>query len=317
MTLRRRIPKPADTPFAPRAAGAVAVLNALTIDVEEHFQAHAFASAIPRDTWDRQESRVVASTRRITALLAEHGVRATFFVLGWVADRHPELVRELVAAGHEVGSHGYAHELVYRQTRDEFATDLARASEAIRRALGPDGCDAVLLGYRAPAFSVTDDSGWALDVVRDQGFRYDSSVVPVAVKDGAMNAALRGGKRRGLAGVGRFAARHGNGLWEMPPSTVALGGRNWPVAGGGYLRLLPLFLTQGAIRRINSEGHPAVVYLHPWEVDAEQPEVAGAPPLARFRHGVNLHRTESRLHRLLETFRFGPMRDVFAAELAH
>ena len=301
------------------------MLNALTIDVEEHFQAHAFASAIPRDTWDRQESRVVANTRRLIALLGEHGVRATFFVLGWVADRHPALVRDLLAAGHEVGSHGYAHELVYELTREEFASDLARASDAIRRAAGAAGVPAhgagsgvngLLLGYRAPAFSVTDDASWALDVVREQGFRYDSSVVPVVVKDGAMNSALRGGKKRGLAGVGRFAARRGDGLWEIPPSTLALGGRNWPVAGGGYLRLLPLFVTSGAIRRINGEGQPAVVYLHPWEVDAEQPEVAAVPALSRFRHGVNLHRTEGRLRRLLETFRFGAMRDVFASELA-
>lgn len=295
------------------------MLNALTIDVEEHFQAHAFESAIPRSAWDAQQSRVAANTRRILALLAEHGARATFFVLGWVAERHPDLVRDIRAAGHEVGSHGYAHELVYRQSRDEFAADLARASEAIRRALG---CAAagdpgdVLLGYRAPAFSVTGDAGWALDVVRAQGFRYDSSVVPVAVRDGVMNAALRGGKRRGLPGVGRFAARHGNGLWEIPPSTVALGGRNWPVAGGGYLRLLPLFVTRGAIRRINAEGQPAVVYLHPWEVDPAQPQVAAAPALARFRHGVNLHRTEARLRGLLKTFRFGAMRDVFADQLA-
>jgi len=291
------------------------VLNALTIDVEEHFQAHAFASAVPPSTWDAQESRVVASTRRLLALLAAHGARATFFVLGWVADRHPALVRDILAAGHEIGSHGYAHELVYRQSRDEFADDLARASAAIRRALGPAANGDVLLGYRAPAFSVTDDARWALEVVRAHGFRYDSSVVPVVARDGAMNAALRGGKRRGLAGVGRFAARHGSGLWEIPPSTVTLGGRNWPVAGGGYLRLLPLFVTRSAIRRINAEGHPAVVYLHPWEVDAEQPAVAGVPALARFRHGVNLHRTEGRLRGLLETFRFGAMRDVFAEQL--
>jgi polysaccharide deacetylase family protein (PEP-CTERM system associated) len=293
------------------------VLNALTIDVEEHFQAHAFESAIPRSAWDAQESRVVANTRRLLDLLAAHGARATFFVLGWVADRHPELVRDIAAGGHEVGSHGYAHELVYRPSRKEFADDLARASDAIRRALGPAANGDLLLGYRAPAFSVTDDAGWALDVVRAQGFRYDSSVVPVAARDGQINAALRGGKRRGLAGVGRFAVRHGTGLWEIPPSTVALGGRNWPVAGGGYLRLLPLFVTRGAIRRINAEGQPAVVYLHPWEVDPGQPPVPGAPALARFRHGVNLHRTEARLRRLLTTFRFGAMRDAFADQLRH
>jgi polysaccharide deacetylase family protein (PEP-CTERM system associated) len=288
------------------------VQNAISIDVEEHFQAHAFETAVRRADWDRMPSRVVGNTRRILRLLEEHGTRATFFVLGWVAERHPELVREIAAAGHEVGSHGYAHELVYRQTRDEFAADLTRSLDAIRAGLREGGG---LLGYRAPAFSVTDDSAWALDEVRAHGLRYDSSVVPVATAAGRVNATLRGGKRRGLSGAGRFAARR-DGLWEFPVSTVELAGRNWPVAGGGYFRLLPLWLTRGAIRRINAEGHPAVVYLHPWEFDPEQPEVPNVPALARFRHGVNLHRTEARLRRLLGTFRFAPLREVFAAQLA-
>jgi polysaccharide deacetylase family protein (PEP-CTERM system associated) len=291
-----------------------AVPNALSIDVEEHFQAHAFESAIARADWERQESRVVANTLRILRLLAAHGTRATFFVLGWVADRHPELVRDIAHGGHEVGTHGYAHQLVYRQTEREFADDLARSLDAIRGALGGDGAGQ-LLGYRAPAFSVTDECRWALDVVERHGLRYDSSVVPVATRAGQVNAALRGGKRRGLAGAGRFAARLG-GLWEFPVSTVRLAGRNWPVAGGGYFRLLPLWMTRGAIRRINAEGQPAIVYLHPWEFDPEQPAVGDAPALARFRHGVNLRRTEARLARLLATLPFAPLREVFAAQLA-
>ena len=292
-----------------------AVANALSIDVEEHFQAHAFESAIDRRDWERQESRVVANTQRILRLLAAHGAHATFFVLGWVADHHPQLVRDIAAGGHEVGTHGYAHQLVYRQTQAEFADDLARSLDAIRRALGGDGVGQ-LIGYRAPAFSVTDDCRWALDVVRGHGLRYDSSVVPVETSTGQVNAVLRGGKRRGVAGTGRFAARLAGGLWEFPVSTIRFAGRNWPVAGGGYFRLLPLWLTRGAIRRINAEGQPAIVYLHPWEFDPEQPAVGDAPALARFRHGVNVHRTEARLARLLATLPFAPLRDVFAAQLA-
>lgn len=287
--------------------------NALTIDVEEHFQAHAFERAIERTDWERQPSRVAASTRRVLAVLAERGVRATFFVLGWVAERQPEVVREIVAAGHEVASHGYAHELVYRQTPAEFTDDLRRSLAAIERAL--DGAPGPI-GYRAPAFSVTEESRWALDVVREQGLSYDSSVVPVEPRNGRVGAALRGGKRRGLAGAGRFAARRADGLWEFPVSTVRFGGRTWPVAGGGYLRLFPLWLTRAAIRRINAEGQPAVVYLHPWELDPAQPPVPGVARLSRLRHDLNLDRTEGRLRRLLAEFEFAPLREVFAAQLA-
>jgi polysaccharide deacetylase family protein (PEP-CTERM system associated) len=283
--------------------------NALTIDVEEYFQAHAYEKVVARADWERLPSRVVANTRRILALLAAHRTRATFFVLGWVADRHPELVAEIAAAGHELGSHGYAHELVYRQTRAEFADDLGRSLTAIRRALGDrDG----VVGYRAPGFSLTDASVWALDVLREHGLRYDSSIQPVAPDGGA----LRGGKRTGLRGAGRFAARLDVGLWEFPVSTVRLAGRTWPVAGGGWFRLLPLGLTRRAIARINREGHPAIVYLHPWEFDPEEPDVPGAPALSRFRHRVNLDKTETRLRRLLAEGEFGPLREVFATQLA-
>ena len=285
------------------------MLNALSIDVEEYFQAHAYEKVIARSTWDALPGRVVTNTRRLLALLAEHNTCATFFVLGWVADRHPDLVGEIAAAGHEVGSHGYAHELVYRQSRADFTADLARSLQAIRRATG-DGHP--VIGYRAPGFSVTDDSLWALEVLHTYGLRYDSSVQPIAAKDGA---GLRGGKRVGVAGAARFAERRGK-VWEFPVSTLRLAGRNWPVAGGGYFRLLPLWVTRGAIARINAEGHPAVVYLHPWELDAEEPEVPHASRLARFRHRVNVDKTEARLRRLLAAHRFAPLRDVFASQLA-
>lgn len=274
--------------------------NALTIDVEEHFQVHAFETVVARPAWDRYPSRVVANTRRILALLAEYKVRATFFVLGWVADRSPELVREIAAAGHEIATHGYWHELIYRQTPAEFAADLGQSLDAIGRALA--GCKPA--GYRAPAFSITKQSLWALDVLRDHGLVYDSSIFPLAAHD-----------RYGINNAQRFANQMEGGLWEFPVSTVRLGKQNWPVAGGGYFRLFPLWLTRQAIRHLNEQGRPAVIYLHPWEFDPEQPRVPGAPLLSRFRHYVNLGKTESRLRALLSEFAFAPMCDVFASYL--
>lgn len=277
------------------------MLNALTIDVEEHFQVHAFERLIGRDAWERYPSRVVPNTRRIVRLLAERQVRATFFVLGWVAERHPELVREIAAAGHEIGTHGYWHELIYRQTPAEFAEDLRRSLAAIERAAP----GVRLLGYRAPAFSITRKSLWALDVLRECGLRYDSSIFPLAAHD-----------RYGIGDADRFASQLRPGLWELPASTVRVAGRNLPVAGGGYFRLYPLWLTRQAIRRINAEGQHAVIYLHPWEFDPEQPRVPGAPALARFRHYVNIGKTERRLGALLGEFAFGSMSDAFAGQLA-
>lgn len=276
------------------------MLNALTIDVEEHFQVHAFEKVISRADWDGYPSRVAANTRRILRLLADQGVRATFFVLGWVADRQPELVREIAAAGHEIGTHGYWHELIYRQTADEFAADLHRSMQAIDRAAR----GVRLAGYRAPAFSITRQSLWALDILRQHGLQYDSSIFPLAAHD-----------RYGIGDADRFANQVRDGLWEFPVSTVRLGKQNWPVAGGGYFRLFPLWITRQAVRRINAEGRPAVVYLHPWEFDPDQPRVARAPRLSRFRHYVNLGKTESRLRALLQEFQFGTMREAFAAQL--
>jgi polysaccharide deacetylase family protein (PEP-CTERM system associated) len=287
------------------------MLNALTIDVEEYFHAHAYEHAIDRACWDRQPSRVAANTRRVLGVLRAHATHATFFVLGWVAERHPDLVREILADGHEVATHGHMHELLYRQTPEAFAADLRRALDALHAA----GAPAPIAGYRAPAFSLTDDSRWALDVLRAHGFRYDSSLLPLAGPGGAHESRLRGGKRYGITGAARFAARL-DALWEFPVSTVTFAGRNWSVAGGGLFRLLPLWVTRRMIDHINAEGRPAVVYLHPWEFDPDEPHVPGVPALARFRHRVNLDKTEGRLRRLLGERRFAPLRDVFAAELA-
>lgn len=278
--------------------------NALTFDVEEHFQVHNFENVIARRDWDQHPSRVVQNTRKVLSLLSQHRVRATFFILGWVAERSPELVREIAEGGHEIASHGYWHELIYRQTADEFARDLEQSLDAIAHALrGSSHANRAseINGYRAPGFSITQQSLWALDVLSDHGFRYDSSIFPLVAHD-----------RYGISSANRFASRIRNGMWEIPVSTVSIGKRNWPVAGGGYFRLYPAWLTRRAIRRINSEGHPAVVYLHPWEFDPDQPRVEDASSLSRFRHYVNLTKTEERLRSLLEHFEFGPMGEVFA-----
>ncbi len=272
------------------------IRNALTIDVEEHFQVHAFETVVDRSAWDRYPSRVVANTRRILRLLAEYDVYATFFVLGWVADRHPDLVKEIGLGGHEVATHGYWHELVYRQTPAEFAADLCQSLDAIGRAF--NGCQPA--GYRAPAFSITKQSLWALDILRDHSITYDSSIFPLAAHD-----------RYGINNADRFANKMCGGLWEFPVSTIRLGKQNWPVAGGGYFRLFPLWITRQAIRHLNTQRHPAVIYLHPWEFDPDQPRIPNAPVLSRFRHYVNIHKTETRLRALLNEFKFAPMSEVF------
>lgn len=284
------------------AGGKTGVMrsNALTIDVEEHFQVHNLEGAVRREDWDRQPSRVVANTRLLLGLLADHDVRATFFVLGWVAERHPDLVREIGAAGHEVGTHGYAHQLIYRQTPAEFDDDIGRAVEAILRAGGP-----APIGYRAPGFSITAQSMWATEILQKRGMLYDSSIFPLALHD-----------RYGVRSASRFANRLPCGLWEFPPSTLRFAGQNWPVAGGGYFRLYPLWLTRFALRRLSREGQPAVFYVHPWEFDPGQPRVSGLSALSRFRHYQNLNLTERRLRALLAEFRFAPMREAFADRLS-
>jgi polysaccharide deacetylase family protein (PEP-CTERM system associated) len=276
------------------------MINALSVDVEEHFQVHAFEDVVDRSAWGEYASRVVPNTRHVLCLLNECDTRATFYILGWVAERYPNLVKEIASAGHEIAIHGYAHELIYRQNPDEFAHDLQRTIEVIRSA---DGGTA-LQGYRAPSFSITRESLWALDVLQECGIRYDSSIFPLFAHD-----------RYGISDADRFAYRVRGGLWELPISTVRIAGRNWPVGGGGYFRLLPLWVTRWAIRRINTEGHPSVFYFHPWELDPDQPRIPNAPLLSRLRHYINLDKTEGRIRALLEEFEFAPMREVFADKL--
>ena len=273
------------------------IVNALTVDVEDYYHVSAFEGTVQRDQWDEHASRVVGNTRRLLDLLARHGVRATFFVLGWVADRHPQLVRDIHAAGHEIGSHGYWHRLIYRQSADEFRRDLRQARRALEDAAG-----AAVTAYRAPSFSITRHSQWALEVLVEEGFRVDSSVFPIYHD----RYGLPGAERR----IHPIITPAGT-LWEFPPSVVKWAGCTLPIGGGGYLRLYPLWLTRCGLAGINRrEGSPFLVYVHPWELDPGQPRLGGCSLLSRFRHYVNLGGTQRKLDALLSCFRFEPISQV-------
>jgi polysaccharide deacetylase family protein (PEP-CTERM system associated) len=282
-------------------SGGDGVVNALSFDVEDYFQVSNFEDLVPYERWDSFESRVERNTERILAVLADHGVRATFFILGWVAERFPGLVRSIAAAGHELGTHGYRHRLIYTLSPAEFRDDLRRSIAAIEGASGRQ-----VLGHRAPSFSITRASLWAVDVLKEEGLRYDSSIFPVRHP------------RYGIPGAAEEPFEIAPGLVEFPMSVLKLGPLALPVAGGGYFRLYPWRLTRWGIRRLNRAGRPAVVYLHPWELDPDQPRVR-ASWQARFRHYVNLHRTETRLHRLCAEFAVAPLAEVLglAAPAGH
>jgi polysaccharide deacetylase family protein (PEP-CTERM system associated) len=271
--------------------------NAFSVDVEDWYQVSDFEGVVEFGAWDRHESRVVRNTERVLALLDEHQVKGTFFVLSWNAERHPELIRRIADAGHEIASHGYRHRLIYEQTRAEFRDDVMRSKKVLEDATGT-----AVLGYRAPSFSLTQASLWALDVLLECGFQYDSSIFPIADRlYGIPNA-------RRLP----FAIRTDGGrqLLEFPMSTARAAGRNWPLGGGAYLRLLPYRYMRWGIRRVNREGAPALVYVHPWELDPEQPRIKTRGKRGLSTHYVNLRRTEGKLRRLLQDFPFEPARDV-------
>jgi polysaccharide deacetylase family protein (PEP-CTERM system associated) len=273
-----------------------AIVNAMTIDVEDYFHVSVFDGVVPRARWDRLESRVCANTERLLDLFEEHHVAATFFILGWVAERHPALVARIAAAGHEVACHSHEHRLVYDLTRSQFRDDVRRAKAAIEGAAGTR-----VFGYRAPSYSITPRSLWALDVLIEEGFVYDASIFPIRHD------------RYGIPLSPRHPyqiARAGGSLCEAPASTVRVGPINLPVAGGGYFRILPYAWTRWGIGRVNRrEQRAAIFYLHPWEIDPDQPRL-GTSRLGRFRHYRNLHDTEARLRTLLQDFRFGRLVDV-------
>jgi polysaccharide deacetylase family protein (PEP-CTERM system associated) len=279
----------------------VPIVNAMTVDVEDYFQVSAFDAVLPRSRWDAMESRVVGNTERLLAIFAEHRVRATFFVLGWVAERFPGLVRAIAEHGHEIASHGYGHGLVYDQARDAFREDVRRSKGLLESA-----CGAEVRGYRAPSFSITMRSLWALDVLIEEGFEYDASIFPIHHDRYGIPSSPRHPYR---------IERRAGSLVETPGSTTAWGPFNVPVAGGGYFRILPYAWTKWGIGRINRrDRRPAIFYLHPWEIDPAQPRLH-ASALSRFRHYRNLDRTEVRLRRLLTDFRFDTVRTLVDAAL--
>ena len=272
------------------------IVNAMTIDVEDYFQVSAFEGVAPRHRWDSFESRVCANTDRLLAIFEETGVTATFFVLGWVAERYPDLVRRITAQGHEIASHGFAHRLVYDLTRAAFRDDVRRSKDLLESASGTR-----VLGYRAPSYSVTPRSLWALDILIEEGFTYDTSIFPIHHDRYGIPLSPR---------APYVLEREAGTLIEAPGSAIRLGPVNLPVGGGGYFRLLPYGWTHWGISRINGhEQRPAIFYLHPWEIDPEQPRLP-AGRLGRLRHYRNLDQTEGRLRRLLSDFRFGPMREL-------
>jgi polysaccharide deacetylase family protein (PEP-CTERM system associated) len=274
------------------------VVNAMSVDVEDYFHVNAFDGVVPRGRWESLESRVCRNTDRLLALFEARGVSATFFVLGWVAERFPSLVSSIARQGHEIASHGYAHRLIYEQTPQVFRDDVRRAKDLLETAAG-----AKVDGFRAPSYSVTARTLWALDVLIEEGYRYDASIFPIRHD------------RYGIPASPRHPyvlTRAGGSLVEAPASTVRYGGLNLPVAGGGYFRILPYAWTRWGIRRINThEGRPAIFYLHPWEIDPSQPRIR-AGFVSRFRHYRNLEKTEPRLRRLLRDFHFSTVGRLLA-----
>ncbi|MGH8277727.1 MAG: XrtA system polysaccharide deacetylase [Steroidobacteraceae bacterium] len=272
-------------------------MNAFTVDVEDYFHVAALSRAISRESWPTRECRVEANTERLLGILAEGGVRGTFFVLGWVAERSPGLVRRIAAAGHEIACHGLSHRLIYTQAREEFREETRRAKRLLEDLIGE-----AVLGYRAASFSVTRESLWALDTLIDAGFLYDSSIFPIRHD------------RYGLPGAApepnRVSAPSGRTLVEFPMSAARFLGVQVPVSGGGYFRILPYWLTRAGLKQINERrGLPFTFYLHPWELDPGQPRFK-VSALSRFRHYTNLARCEGRLRRVLREFEFASMHEA-------
>lgn len=274
---------------------AAPITNALTIDVEDYFQVSAFAPYIRRDEWDARECRVERNVHRILDMLSRHGTKATFFTLGWIAERYPQLVRRIVDEGHELASHGYGHERASDLSEAAFLDDVQRA-----KAILEDLSGAAVLGYRAPSFSIGTANLWAFDCLQAAGYTYSSSIYPIRHD------------HYGMPDAPRFAHQVRDGLLEIPVTTLRMMNRNLPSSGGGYFRLLPYGLSRWMLGRVNAgDREAAIFYFHPWEIDAEQPRVAGIDARTRFRHYVNIGRMEARLNRLLSDFRWGRMDRIF------
>jgi peptidoglycan-N-acetylglucosamine deacetylase len=275
----------------------VPIVNAISVDVEEHFQVQALCDAYGRESWDGCESRVERNTKALLEIFAAANVKGTFFTLGWVAERQPGIVREIVAQGHEIASHGYCHVRVDSQSPDDFRADIRRTKKILEDVGG-----VAVSGYRAATFSVGPHTSWAWPVLEEEGYRYSSSVYPVTRDFYAYPNAPRA----------PFKPQGVDKLVEIPIATVRLGSKNYPCGGGGYFRLLPYSVSRAALRRINRrEGKPAVFYIHPWEVDPDQPRAKGITAKSRFRHYVNLAETGARLRRLTRDFHWDRMDRIF------
>ena len=275
------------------------IINALTVDVEDYFQVSAMAPYIARSDWDRIPCRIEKNIDTLLRLFDANNTKATFFVLGWVAERYPESVRRIVSAGHELASHGYAHLRANEQSRGDFLDDITRAKRILEDVGG-----VAVRGYRAPSFSIGLDNLWAFDSILEAGYAYSSSVYPVQHD------------HYGMPDAPRFPYRSREGLVEIPITTVRAFGRNLPAGGGGYFRLAPYALSRLAIRHVNeNDCRPAIFYMHPWEVDPDQPRVVGTNFKTRFRHYLNLNHMEARLKRLTTDFRWGRVDNAFAADL--
>ncbi|MCV2365506.1 DUF3473 domain-containing protein [Paucibacter sp. DJ1R-11] len=272
-----------------------AIRNAMTVDVEDYFQVSAFAPYIARGDWEGCECRVERNIERILAQFAQHQTKATFFTLGWIAERYPQVVRDIVAAGHELASHGYGHERASDLSPQAFTQDIVRAKKLLEDLGGHE-----VIGYRAPSFSIGKSNLWAFDTLREAGYQYSSSVYPIQHD------------HYGMPDSPRFAYPVREGLLEVPVTTLRVMNKNLPSSGGGYFRLLPYPVSRWLIRQVNAQDQQsAVFYFHPWEIDVEQPRVAGIDSKSRFRHYVNIARTHDRIGRLLQDFAWGRMDEIF------
>jgi polysaccharide deacetylase family protein (PEP-CTERM system associated) len=274
--------------------------DVVSVDVEDYFHAEALSKAAPRSEWDQFPSRVEANTHRLLELFAEQDVHATFFAVGWVAERFPYLIREIAAEGHELACHSYWHRLVYRLKPEEFREDTYRAKSVIEQIAGQ-----AIYGYRAPTYSILDASLWALEILAELGFTYDSSIYPIHHDRYGMPSAPRA----------PFRIRTASGpLTEYPLTTFRMAGHSFPVGGGGYLRILPCWYTAMGIKRAHRDGLPIITYIHPWEIDPEQPRLP-VKLLTKLRHYVNLSRTYDRLARMLQTRAFTSFRESHLSEM--
>ena len=274
------------------------ILNAMSVDVEDYFQVSAFERYVPRHDWPHRPTRVEANVDKILSLFDEHGVKGTFFTLGWIAERFPAMVRRIASEGHEVASHGWSHVRVTQQTPEEFREDVTRTKKMLEDVSGQG-----ILGYRAASYSVGRDNLWALDVLRETGHKYSSSIFPIKHD------------LYGMPEAPRFAYHPGEGDFiEFPMTTVRIAQRNFPCAGGGWFRLVPYPGMRWAMRRVNGrDNQPVIFYFHPWEIDPDQPRVAGLDAKTSFRHYLNLKRTERRLKCLLNDFHWGRMADLLSS----